>query len=123
MVFDDGGKGQEVKNVGQILPDVCVSIFAEAFIVETINLSDLPGFMISAQNREAVLVPDFEANKQSNSLNRIVSSIDIVTHEKVICVWGLSTDLKEFHKVMELSVNVSAHSDWARYRLYVRLAL
>ena len=39
----------------------------------------------------------------------VVSSVDIVAHEKVICVGGLAADAEKLHKVVELTVHVAAY--------------
>lgn len=61
LVFDYCGQGQKVKKLSQAFPDVGVTIFAAALIVKAINLSYLPGFMVSAQNGNPVFVSDFES--------------------------------------------------------------
>ena len=40
----------------------------------------------------------------------VVSSVDIVAHEKVICVGRLSANSEKFHQVVELAVHVATHS-------------
>lgn len=41
LVLDQGGQGQEVEKVGKVFPNVCIAIFPEAFIIETVDLGDL----------------------------------------------------------------------------------
>ena len=40
----------------------------------------------------------------------VVSSVDIVAHEKVICVRRLAANAEKLHKVVELTVHVAAYS-------------
>ena len=40
----------------------------------------------------------------------VVAPVDIVAHEKVICVGRLSANSEKFHQVVELAVHVAAHS-------------
>ena len=41
LVLDEGGEGQEVEEVGEVFPDVGIAILSQAFVVETVHLSDL----------------------------------------------------------------------------------
>jgi hypothetical protein len=41
LVIDEGSKGKEVKQIGEEAPHVGVSIFSQAFIVESVHLRDL----------------------------------------------------------------------------------
>lgn len=41
---------QVVKQVCEVLPNVGIAILAEAFIIETIDLCDLPGLMVATQD-------------------------------------------------------------------------
>jgi len=48
-----------------------------------------------------------------------MSSIYIVSHEKVIGVGQLSTQLKKFAKVVKLTVDITANSNRGFNRLYI----
>jgi hypothetical protein len=37
--------------------------------------------MISAQNSDSILEPDFQANQEGNGLNRVVPSVNVISHE------------------------------------------
>ena len=75
--------------------------------------------MVSSENGDSILKADLECDKESDGLNTVVATIDIVTHEEVVGVGGLSSNLKQFTQVMELSVNVTANSHWCAYLLHV----
>lgn len=47
LVVDEGGEGEVVEQIGEVLPHVCVSVFAEAFIIEAVHLSDLARFVVA----------------------------------------------------------------------------
>jgi hypothetical protein len=59
LVLDESGKGEEVEEVGEVFPDICVAILSEAFVVETIDLGDLAGFVIATEDGDALGVADF----------------------------------------------------------------
>ena len=53
--------------------------------------------MISSQDCYAVLESNFERNKKSYGLNRVVTSVNVVAHEQVVCVWTLTSNFEKFH--------------------------
>jgi len=50
LVFDEGGQRKEVEKVGEVFPDICVTILAQALVVEAVYLGDLAGFMVAAED-------------------------------------------------------------------------
>ena len=46
-------------------------------------------------------------NQESNCLHRVVASVNIVSHEEVVCVWRLPPNLKQLHQVVKLAVDIS----------------
>jgi hypothetical protein len=42
-----------------------------------------------------------------------ITAIDIVAHKKVVGLWHFASDLKQLHKVMELTMNISTDDDWS----------
>jgi len=61
-----GGEGEVVKQIGEILPHVGVTVLAQTLVIEAINLCDLSGFVVSPE--EGIL-----------SLNRTLSVTRSVT--------------------------------------------
>ena len=121
LVLNHSCQRQKIKKISVVLPDICISIFPKALIVKTIDLSNLPRFMISAQNCYSFLEPNFQTNQKSNSLYWVISSINVVSHEQVVSVRRLAPDLEEFHQVVELPVNISANSDRTLHWLHIAL--
>jgi hypothetical protein len=52
-----------------MLPDVRVAVLAEAFVVESVDLSDLAGFVVSSEDGNALRVADFESNEECDGLD------------------------------------------------------
>lgn len=44
------------------------------------------------------------------------TSIDIVSHEEIIGLWDLSSDLEELQQILELAMDVSTNNDWSTNR-------
>ena len=81
LIFDDSCQRQVVKEVRQVLPDISIAVLSETFVVEAIDLCDLTTFMVTAENRDAFLKAYFEADEKCDGLHRVVSTIDVITHE------------------------------------------
>lgn len=123
LVVDQGGQGEVVEKVGEVLPDIGIAVFAQAFVVEPVHLGNLTRLVVAAENGNPLWVSDLESNKESDSLDGKVSSVNVITHEKVVCVWVGSTNLEQFHQIVELTVNITAYCDRALYWLDIRLVL
>lgn len=53
-------EGQVVKQVSEVFPHVGVSVFPQALVIETIDLSDLTALMVTAKNGDATTEPHLE---------------------------------------------------------------
>ena len=89
--------------------------------MENLHLSNLSALVVSSKDGDSMSKADLECYKECHSLDRVVSSIDVVTHEQVVGIWWTSSDLEKFSQVMELSMDVSADSDWGLYWLHIWL--
>ena len=97
LILDDSCQRQVVKEVSQVFPNVSIAILSETFVVESVDLCDLTTFMVSAENRDAFLEAYFKADEKCDGLYRVVSTVDVITHEKVICIRGAATDFEKLH--------------------------
>jgi hypothetical protein len=116
LVVDEGGEGKVVEEVGEVLPDVGVAVLAETLVVKAIYLRNLTRFVVTTEDSDAGGVSDLEGDKESDGLDRVVATIDVITHEKVVGVRIRATNLEEFHQVVKLAVNITTNSDRAFLR-------
>lgn len=79
LIVDQCSKGKVIEQIGEIFPDVGVAILSKTFIIETIYLGDLTGFVVASEDGDALGISDLEGNKQRHGLHREVASIDIIT--------------------------------------------
>jgi hypothetical protein len=79
LVVDESGEREVVEEVCKVLPNVGVAVLAQALVVEAVDLCDLAGLVIASEDGDAPGVSDFEGNEQSYGLDRVVSSINVVT--------------------------------------------
>jgi hypothetical protein len=82
LVVDEGGEGQVVEEVGEVLPDVGVAVLAQALVVEAVDLSDLAGLVVATKNGDALRVSNLESDEESDGLDGIVATVDVVAWEK-----------------------------------------
>ena len=54
LVVDERGQGQVVEEIGEEFPHVGVAVFAQAFIVKAVDLSDLARFVVAADKCDLV---------------------------------------------------------------------
>lgn len=110
-----------VEQLSKLLPNFSISILSQAFIIKPVNLSDLSALMISSEDSQSLWISDFQSNKQSDSLNWVIASINVISHEQVISIRGLSSNLEKFAQVMELSMDITTDSNWCWNTLNVWL--
>ena len=119
VIIDHGCQRQVVKQLRELLPNVRVSVLAQAFVVEAVHLGDLTRLVVASQDGDSVLVADLERDKQSDGLDTIIPAIDVIAHEQVVCVGRLTTDLEELKQIVELAVDIAADSHRHAHLLHV----
>jgi hypothetical protein len=99
---------QPIKTKSKLLPYLKV-IFSLTFIIKAIYSVDTACLMISPQQKEPLGILNFIAKKKAYRLNTLLSSINIVSHKKVLCwsfMW-IPYKIKESKKINKLAMNVS----------------
>ena len=86
LVFDNSRQRQVIEEICKVFPYICIPVFAKTFIIKSVNLGDLATLVISPQNSDSFLIADFKRNKQSYCFDRVIASVHIVTHEKIISI-------------------------------------
>lgn len=86
LTLDDCSQRQVVEELREVLPHVAVAILARALVVEAVDLRDLPRFVVSSQNCDAVTVSDLQGNQQSDTLYRMMPAVYVIAHEQIVRV-------------------------------------
>jgi len=83
-----------VEHFSAVFPGVSVSILSDSFIIETVYSGDLSSLVISSQQCDVRWVLKLEAEEELESFDRVIPSVNKVTHENVASVRDLSTLIK-----------------------------
>lgn len=90
MIIDKCGKGKEIKEIceesfsrvsspvlnrgpqdswGILLPDIRISVFTQALIVETVNLRNLSRLVVASEDSDSLWVSNLQGYEQGDSLH------------------------------------------------------
>ena len=75
--------------------------------------------MVTSEDSNSVLKAHLEGNEKRDSLNTVIAAIDVVTHEQIISVGWLATNLEKLAEIMELTVDIAANSHRCAHLLHV----
>lgn len=59
LVVDEGGEGKVIEEIGEVLPNVCISVFSKALVVKTVNLGNLTRFVVTTEDSDSLWVSYF----------------------------------------------------------------
>lgn len=106
LLVDDGGNGQAVETVRKRLPQLDV-VPALALVVEAINAVDGGALVVATQDEEVFGVLDLVGQQQADGLERLLSTVDVVTEEEVVGLRGEAAILEQPQQVVVLTVDVA----------------
>ena len=98
LVVNEGRDGHAVKDILELLPDTD-RVPALAFIIESVNTIDLTALVIASQKEEVLLELGLIGKKQDNSLEGVLSSVNVVTEEQIVGLGREAAILEESEKV------------------------
>jgi hypothetical protein len=82
-------------------------------------LSNLTTLMVSTENGDSILIANLQRDKKRDCFDRVVATINIVAHEKIVSIRTVATNTEKFNQIMELAMNVSTNCDWTTNELNV----
>lgn len=107
LLVDDGGNRQAVEAVGESLPQLDV-VAPLALVVETVDTVDGCALVVTAEDEEVLRVLDLVREKQADGLERLLSTVDIVTEEQVVGLRWETAVLEQAQQIIVLAVDVTA---------------
>ena len=75
--------------------------------------------MVSSEDSDSVLEAHLKGDKQSDGLDGVVATINVVTHEQIVGVGGLATNLEKLAQIVELTVDITTDSHGGAHLLHV----
>ena len=96
LVIYNSRQSKIIENWCAISPYIYRSIFSEALIIKTIHLGNLSTFVISSNQCYSFRISYFKSQQQQKCFDWVISTINEITHEKVVCIWAFATNFKKF---------------------------
>lgn len=107
LLVDDSGDGKTVETVGEGLPQLNV-VTALALVVEAVDSVDGGTLVVATEDEEVLGVLDLVGQEQANGLEGLLTSVDVVTEEKVVGLWREAAVFEETEQIVVLTVDVTA---------------
>ena len=108
-IVDNGSKRQIIEDISTVPPDVQRTIFSETFIIEPIDLCDLPAFVVASYQSNHVGIPNFVSKQKQESFHAIEASIDEIPQKEVIYGRNISPIFEELQKIIKLAMYISTY--------------
>jgi len=106
FLIDESCDRQAVKHVTEDAPE-SNGVTSLAFVVEAVNTVDLGTFMVSSEEEEVLGVLNFVAKKQTHRLDRLLSSVNVIAQEKIVCLRWEPSVLKYSQQIVVLTMYVT----------------
>jgi CRISPR/Cas system-associated protein Cas5 (RAMP superfamily) len=68
--------------------------------------------VVSSEDGQSLFESDLDAEEQADGLERVISSIDVISQKEIVAVGNVSSNFEQLHQIVELAVHVSADVDW-----------
>merc|ERR1712216_711517 len=115
-VLHHGSKGEVVEDLSKEMPNMRRCVFSHALVIEAVDLCNLPALMVAPKQENAIRIAHLEKDDKSQSLNAVISSVNVVSKKQEICRRGMACNSPEFMQIEELSMNIPDYSDRRRDR-------
>ena len=106
FLIDDCSDRKTIEAISEGLPQLDV-VPPLALVVKSVDAIDRGTFMVSTQDEEILRVFDFIRQKKADCLQRLLSSVHIVTKKQVIGFRGKSAVFEEAEEIVVLPMNVA----------------
>ena len=83
LILDEGCQGKEVEQISEVFPDVRIAVFTKALIIKTVDLGNLAGLVVAAEDGDARGIADFEGDEEGDGFDTVIAAIDIVALQYV----------------------------------------
>jgi hypothetical protein len=94
LALNHGANPEVVEDFSAVFPRVGVSVLSDGFVIETVDSCDLSCLVVSSEESNVSGILELQAKQKLECLDRVVSTIDEVTHEYVAGIRDLATLIK-----------------------------
>jgi hypothetical protein len=107
LFIDDGCNRQAVEAISERLPELDV-VSPLALVIETVDAVDRRTLVVAAEDEEVFRVLDLVCQQQADGLQRLLSAINVVSEEQIVCFGREAAVLEQAEQIIVLSVDVTA---------------
>ena len=107
LLVNDGRNRQAVEAVGKGLPQPDV-ISPLAFVVEAVDAVDASTLVVATKKKEVLGVLNLIGEEEADSLEGLLTAVDIIAKEEVVGFWGKAAVLEQAEEVVVLAMDVAA---------------
>ena len=106
LLINKSGHRKAIEDVAEHAPE-SDGVPALAFIIEAVDSINLCAFMIASKKEEVLRILDLIAEKETNRLDGLLSSVDVVAKEEVVGLGREAPVLEDPQQVVVLSMDVT----------------
>jgi len=121
FAFDDSSSAEEIEDFSAVLPGVGVSVFTHALVVESVDLGDLSGLVVTSEESDVAGVLQLQAHQECECLYGVETTVNEIAHKNVAGLGNFSSLVEELDQIMELSMDISTDSNGCAHGLDVAL--
>ena len=108
FLVDERRNGQAVEAVSESLPQLDV-VASLALVVEAVDAVDGRALVVSAQHKEVLGVLDLVCKQQTNGLQRLFATVNVISQEKVVAIRRESSVLEKENKTVSMRAKDTIH--------------
>ena len=108
LLIDDGSDGQAIEAVCECLPKLDV-VSSLALIVEAVNTIDRRALVVATKDEEILWVFDLVCQQEADGLQRLLSTIHVVSEEQVVSLRRESTVLEKTEEIVVLAMDIATY--------------
>nr|DAD19056.1 TPA_asm: hypothetical protein HUJ06_020519 [Nelumbo nucifera] len=106
LLINKSSHWQAVEAICKSLPEADI-IPSLAFIIEPINTVDGSTFMVAPKKKKVLWIFDFVCKEKANGLYALLTTVNIVSQEQIVCSWWAPTILEKPEEIRILAMNIS----------------
>ena len=121
FIVNDNRHRQVIHDLRTHLPYIDRPVLLDAFIIEPIDLRNLPALVITSYKYNSIFKLNFETYQQQKGLNWVITAIDEVAEKYIAGPRAFAANFEQLDQIVKLPVYVSAYSHWRGDIMYVFL--